>query len=321
VLRKIRKLVLTPSMANASLVKRGFFAKNSDSVVLLETIGRSFLTGYGYAVGSRDTGAAESLLETVPQRFRGFAYEGAAMGYGVLVGTGLGDRKSLATFLTGPGERHIYMAYVGIGWACARLPTWRWSRILPTDPLLCWLVLDGYGFHQAYFHTRRYVDGRHQDRDLYWPFPHSRTYAGRAFDQGVGRALWFVEGTDVNRVAGRIESFPQHRRTDLWSGAALAATYAGGVDEGELRRFWGLAGGYRPHVAQASAFAAEARVRAGLVTEHTELATRVFCDMSPQEAAQICIQLRHGPSEQLSVPAYEAWRDRIVQRFLLLGRC
>jgi len=293
--------------------------------MLLETIGQSFLTGYRYAVGSPTIADARANLETISRRFRGFAYEGAAMGYAVLDGLRIGRRNAardlVPTFLAGPGDRHIYMAYVGIGWALARLPRWRWRRLAPADPLLGWLVLDGYGFHQAYFKTRRYVDGQYQDPGLPWPAGDPGGYPARVVDQGIGRALWFVEGTDVDRVAARIGTFREARRRDLWAGAGLAATYAGGVDEPELRKFWSLAGPYRANVAQACAFGAEARLRAGLLTEHTELAAEVFCGMSPQAASAVTVAARSDLPAHGSVPAYEIWRDRIAQRFGSQGRC
>lgn len=324
-LRRLRQLILTPPVSVTRIARRGFHAKGPDAVVLLETIGQSFLTGYRYAVGSPTIADARAHLETISRRFRGFAYEGAAMGYAVLDGLRIGRRAAardlVPTFLAGPGERHIYMAYVGIGWALARLPRWRWRRLAPADPLLRWLVLDGYGFHQAYFRTRRYVDGQYQDPGLAWPAGDPDSYTPRAVDQGIGRALWFVEGTDVDRVATRIGTFRADRRRDLWAGAGLAATYAGGVDEPELRRFWSLAGRYRPEVAQACAFAAEARLRAGLLTAHTELATGVFCGMPPQAAAGVTVETRSGLPAHGPVPAYEIWRDRTAQRFAALGRC
>jgi hypothetical protein len=304
-------------MSAVKVSKRQFYAKNAESVVLLESIGRSFLTGYGHAVGTRTIADARDRLEVIPRRFRGFAYEGAAMGYAILDGLGLAGRGRVRTFLAGPADRHIYMAYVGIGWAYARLPRWRWQRVPLADPLLGWLALDGYGFHQAYFHTRKYVHQRYQGRTLDWPLAAADGYASRAIDQGIGRALWFVEGTDVGRVATRIGTFPEHRRADLWSGAGLAATYAGGVDEPELQKFWAAAGEYRPHVAQAGAFAADARVRAGLVTEHTQLATAVFCGMAPPAAAAIA----RGAREGLPVNGSEVWRHRIAEQFESLRRC
>lgn len=321
VMLRLRRQILTPSTAAVRMSKRGFYEKTTASVTLLETIGRSFLTGYGHAVGTRTIADAEAQLERVPWRFRGFAYEGAAMGYAILAGLGLAGRSDLRTFISGPADRHIYMAYVGVGWAFARLPRWRWPTVALEDPLLGWLALDGYGFHQAYFHTRRYVAERFRDRRAAWPVTAPHDYTGRAVDQGVGRALWFVEGTDVARVADRIRTFPENRRADLWSGAGLAATYAGGVDEPELRTFWTLAGDYRPYVSQACAFAADARVRAGLVTEHTELATGVFCGMSPAKAAAVATHARAGLPTNGSVPAYEVWRQRIAGRFVTLGRC
>src|SRR5262249_53674834 len=72
----------------------------------------------------------------------------------------------------------------------------------------------------------------------------------------------------------------------------LAATYAGGAGEAELRLLADRAGEHRPQVAQASAFAADARVRAGLVVPHTELATQVFCGATPEEAAGISAAAR-----------------------------
>jgi enediyne biosynthesis protein E3 len=310
----LRKRILTPSTSNVKLSKRGFYEKTPDSVELLETIGRSFLTGYGNAVGTRTIADARKRLEDVPRRFRGFAYEGAAMGYAILDGSGLGGRNHTSRFLAGAADRHIYMAYVGIGWAYARLPRWRWRRVPLADQLLGWLAVDGYGFHQAYFRTRKYVYERFQDRTG-WPLPFAEGYAARVVDQGVGRAMWFVEGTDVGRVARRIETFPEHRRPDLWSGAGLAATYAGGVDEPELRKFRELAGDHRPQVAQACTFAADARVRAGLVTDHTQRATAVFCDMSPSEAAAVAAQARVGLPADGPLPAYEIWRQRTARQF------
>jgi hypothetical protein len=243
------------------------------------------------------------------------------MGYAVLDGLNIVGGDKTATFLAGPGDSHIYMGYIGIGWACARLPRWRWKRILPADPLLCWLVLDGYGFHQAYFHTRRYVGEHYQDPRLTWPYPGAETYAERGIDQGIGRALWFVEGTNVDRVAERIRSFPQRRHSDLWAGAGLAATYAGGVTESELLRFWELAGEHRPQVAQASAFAAEARVRADLVCEHTDLATKVFCGMPAAEAAAVSREVQAALPARAPEPRYEVWRKRLAERFASQGRC
>jgi hypothetical protein len=307
-------------MSATRLDNRGFHVKNEATRELLETIGGTFLTGYGFAAEARDSAGAERRLETIPTRFRGFAYEGAAMGFAVRDTMALPGRSHVADLMAGRGADHIYMLYVGIGWAMARLPRLLWGRLTAPDPLLRWLALDGYGFHQAYFHTDRYVHGQYRAR-FPWPYDGPQWYVSRAIDQGIGRALWFVGGADTDRVARLIGGFAADRRADLYSGAGLAATYAGGADSGELERFWEHAGRYRPQVAQGSAFGAAARVRAGLVVPHNDVATRVFCGMPAIEAAKATDDVPSTRRATGHLPAYEAWRQRIAGEFSSLGRC
>src|SRR5215470_6350911 len=317
--RALRRRILTPSVSAVSLDVRGFHQKSPATRQLLETVGKTFLAGYGYAAEARSTAEAADNLEAMPTRFRGFAYEGAAMAFTIRDRMPFGSGRLIADFLAGPGGPHRYMAYVGIGWTMARLPRFRWPDSGVADALLRWLVLDGYGFHQAYFHTKRYVHGQYQESAFPWPKPDPAGYANNAIDQGIGRAMWFVGGTDVEMVASMIDRFPEERRSDLYSGAGLAATYAGGADEDELRTLSHRAGPYRALVAQGSAFAAEARVRAGLLVPHTEQATRVLCGLSAEEAARITQEVRPVHAVDGELPAYEMWRRRIAGEFVSLG--
>src|SRR5581483_7151474 len=124
---------------------RGFHVKNAQAREVLETVGKSFLLGYGYAAEVNVPTDAEAALEQLPVRYKGFAYEGATMCLAVRDGLPLGGGGLVAQFLTGRADAHIYMAYVGVGWAMARLPRFRWPTLYAPDPLLRWLVLDGYG--------------------------------------------------------------------------------------------------------------------------------------------------------------------------------
>lgn len=316
--RAFRRRILTPGVSATKLGVRGFHQKSPDATELLETVGEIFLTGYAHAVEARTVGDAEDRLEQIPIRFRGFAYEGAAMGLAVMDALPFGGGGRLKTLLAGRGDAHVYMTYVGAGWAMARVPRFRWSKIYAPDPLLRWLALDGYGFHQAYFHTRKYVHDRYQEERFPWPADGPSSYANRAIDQGIGRAIWFVAGTDPERAADLIDRFPESRVPDLYSGVGLAATYAGGSDEDELRRLAERAGACRPELAQGSAFAAEARMRAGLVVPQTRLATQIFCGKSPESAAQVCHRARPAEPNHGDVPAYEVWRRRITDEFAAL---
>jgi enediyne biosynthesis protein E3 len=310
-LRALRRRILTPNVRETQLEKRGFHVKNAAAKNQLETVGATFLQGYAYAVEARSAAEAEEWLETIPTAYRGFAYEGAGMG-AVVLDSLTGSGKRLAGLLAGEGARHDYMIYVGIGWAMARLPRPLWPDLTATDPLLRWLILDGYGFHQAYFHTDRYVRDPAAVHPFHWKGG-SDTYSARVIDQGIGRALWFVGGTCPDTVAALIGAYPAARRPDLWAGSGLACTYAGSADEGELRRFAAHAGEYLPQLAQGSAFASEARVRAGTTTDHTRTAARVLNQgRRPEEAAAICRDLRPATCPGGDTPAFETWRRAIA---------
>ena len=309
----LRVMAFQPDVGETTLDRRGFGPTGAAQQRLLETVGRSFLTGLRAGLEGPPTAEIERRLDLVDREFRGFAYEGAAMG--VAIDDGLSWRGTRTReFLAGPGRVHPYMTHVGIGWAFARLPRSRWRAVPVTDSLLRWLVLDGLGFHQAYFHTEKWV-GQQYRPDGYPAWPGVHPYLHRAVDQGIGRALWFVFGADPHRVAAGIEAFPAERRSDLWSGAGLASTYAGGIGPEAVAAFRELAGPYQPEVAQGAAFAAKTRLLAGLVMPHTGVAVRTYCGSSVAEAAAVTDEERVALPPNDKLPAYELWRQRIQARY------
>jgi len=309
----LRNRIFAPDPREATFERRGWQPTDPARQANLEKVGGIFLTGFGYGLTGRGITDMESSLETVDKPFRGFAYEGCAMALAVRDALLPAGRHWVNDFLEGPGKPHVYMAHVGVGWAMARLPSIRWRAIMPDDEVLRWLALDGYGFHQAYFHTSKYVGQQHQARvPLFKP----TEYASRVIDQGIGRAMWFVNGSDVRAVADAFGKFAPHRRGDLWSGVGLASVYAGGVEPGDLTLLRKLAGEHAPDGAQGAAFGAKARLLAGLETPHTEAGAQAWCGMSAQDAAAVTEQAVEvlfdtGGQE----PGYERWRRRIRQRF------
>ncbi len=309
---RLRCRMFLPSQSEATFERRGWTPVEPARQANLEKVGRIFLQGYEYGLSGLTLADIESSLETIEFAYRGFAYEGCAMALAIRDGLRPVGRHWFRDFLASRGASHVYMAYVGVGWAMARLPKIRWRAIQAPDPLLRWLALDGYGFHQAYFRTQKYVGGQHRDRIPGW----DPLYAPRAMDQGMGRALWFVNGSDVQRLASCIDAFPQSRRGDLWAGAGLASVYAGGADAGELSDMVRLSGPYRPDVAQGAAFAAKTRLLAGLVVPGTELGVKVHCHMSVEDAAAVTDDALLGlPADVGGLPQYEVWRERIRKRF------
>jgi hypothetical protein len=179
------------------------------------------------------------------------------------------------------------------------LPRW--------DRLLKWLVVDGYGFHEGYFHPQRSFARQETPRKL-------SGYAHRVFDQGLGRSLWFVECADASRIALAVNRFTSSRHRDLWSGVGLACTYAGSVSRDAIEFLAMSSGPCRADLAQGAAFAAKARQLAGNPAEHTDLACRILCRMSANEASNLTdwalIDLPLDGSE----PGFEVWRQRVRAR-------
>jgi hypothetical protein len=301
---RVRKRLFGISTEEASFARRGFRGGDERVRERLEQVGQRFLHGYHTALMEDRPDRLGRELDAVEPELRGFAFEGAGMGLYVLDLLTPWKRHRLRRFLDGPGAAHVYMVLVGAGWALAQLAR-KFDRPLARfDPLLGWLAVDGYGFHQGYFRWPVTVDCQEVPRRL-------SGYSRRVFDQGLGRSLWFVEGADVPRIAVAVARFPVARQPDLWSGVGLACAYAGGVDRAAIEALFTSVGPCRAQLAQGAAFAAKARQRAGIPTEHTELACRIICGMSAREAAGATdLALVDLPADGV-VPTYEVWRQRI----------
>ena len=299
-------LGLSPQETNFEA--RGFRARNPAMRAHLEQVGAAFVNGYhaGLEQDTPENLAAE--LDSTPPELRGFAYEGAAMSLALLDTLTPWRRDRVAEFLCAAGDAHVYMIHIGVGWAWARLPVNLPRAKERFDPVLRWLALDGYGFHEAFFKWPRYLAGANYPRRL-------SGYDRRAFDQGFGRCLWFVDGGDVEAITRTISTLAPQRHADLWSGVGLAATYAGGASDASLIQLRELAGEFQPQLAQGSAFAAKARQRAGNSTGYTDVATRILCEMSALDAAQLCDTTLENLPANAAQPAYELWRCRLQKHF------
>ena len=314
--------MLTPSFASVTFGKRGFPVTPSAATEHLESIPQAVLCGFEWGIDTHDQWELEHRLKMVNPELLGFAYEGATMACTVLDAMRGGTGKKTQKLLNGPGAPHIFLAYIGIGFAMARLPRALWRKVVPDldtspyHPTMSWLAVDGYGFDRAYFDTRHWVDEQREPRP--YPWQGSPLYFPRAIDQGIGRALWFINGADSAQVTAAVERFAPHRRADLWSGVGLAATFAGGCPPEDLARLREGAGEHRPEVALGTVFAVKARVYAGFVPAHSALAATVLADLSVDAAVELADGTAVHDGGTAEVPAYELWRQKIRAHFASL---
>jgi hypothetical protein len=205
--------------------------------------------------------------------------------------------------------RHDYLLCVGLGWSWARLRRRLEARIALVEPTLRWLCVDGYGFHCGFFDAQRTIERRAVPAAC-------RGYAARAFDQGLGRCLWFHVAATPDRIANAIESFEARRQADLWSGVGLAVAYAGGVSVERALDLSQRARAHRAHFAQGVAFALEARSRGGNEWEHTTGLAEALWFMPAQTLVELVAQERQQAVRAGGEIVYEDWRGRVRTRFV-----
>jgi hypothetical protein len=300
----IRRL-LSISEREVSFARRGFPDDVPGARPHLERAGGAFVSGYNAALWHNATPALVDALHALPQDLHGFAYEGASMALTILDVFTPWSRRRWQRLVEGAGAPHVYLCFVGAGWALARLhfrrvPHW----IARVDPLLAPLAFDGYGFHQAFFRPDETVRRR--------AAPRLSADALHHFDQGVGRSLWFVEGADPARIAASIARFARERQPDLWSGAGLALAYAGGMSESAVRQLCNLAGMHRAELAQGVAFGAKARHRAGNATAATHLACNVAWNAKLGEVVDLVDAALEQARQARATDTYARWRAVVI---------
>jgi hypothetical protein len=319
-LGSLRNLLLTPSLADVTFDRRGFPARPSEATSRLEAIPQSVICGFEWGIEARDQWEVERRLSLVEPEMLGFAYEGVTMAFTVRDAMAAGRGHRTRDLLRGPGQPHLFLAYIGIGFAMARLPRPLWRNVIPDlagspyHPTMSWLAVDGYGFDRAYFDTDRWVDA--QKRPSPYPFAGWPDYFLRAVDQGIGRALWFIHGAQVPDVAAAVGRFAGARQADLWSGVGLAATFAGGCGRDPLLTLRRAAGQYGPDLAQGAVFAAKARDYSGFIPTHTEVAVAALADLSAQASSTLADDVAVDDLAAENLPAYEVWRSQVRAQFV-----
>jgi enediyne biosynthesis protein E3 len=297
------RLALHPSMVDFE--RRGFRLAPAATRATLEAAGGAFLSGFNTELATAADEATD--LSGIPAHLRGFAAEGAAMAAVLLDRLNPFRGRRFVTLRRVHEAGYAYLLYVGAGWAMTKLRRRRLGSIGADEPLLRWLAYDGMGFSQAFFATERGMR-----RWSAHPARCARTCDIRY--QGLGRSLWFRECGDVAALAARIAQLPPQHHDDVWSGVALAATYAGGIEPGDYAELRRLAGDHAAAAGQGAAFGAEAWRRCGHAPAHAHTAVEALAGVPLDRAAAWTWQARQGLDRpDANASDYRQWRLRVQQ--------
>ena len=221
-------------------------------------------------------------LGFVSNELCGFAHEGAGMGLYAIDALAPFSRGNFERYIAGEGKNHLYMSFIGAGLAIAALRLSYERAIRKYRHFSRILIMDGYGFFHAYFRTQPTVRGLRLPAKV----AANETWRER-YDAGVGRALWFVEGGDPERLANTIAEFAPERRPQLWAGVGLACTYAGGVSRESIRRLLELGAGHEVMMGLGSLLACHARHRADNPAAHNDLAAQTLTGLTGEQLHRI----------------------------------
>ncbi|WOH89576.1 DUF1702 family protein [Bacillus paralicheniformis] len=271
----------------------------------LKEIGLAFLYGY-HASYKHSQSNIEEQIDIISDELKGFSFEGAGMGFAFM--DICSNSSHFQKFISKEAKKHIYMTYIGSGWALAKLKFVNYKNFMnKLDPILKWLVLDGYGFYEGYFNTVRSIINHRI------PQKFVDKYDAHAYMQGIGRSIWFYCGGDLYSINIVIQGFDEKFQGDLWSGIGLASAYANGIPIDKYSYLKDLSGNYYPELCQGVAFACEARRLAELPMDKTNHIAMEVAGLNAHDMASITLlEKRDLPSEDNS---YEQWRRNIQKHF------
>jgi hypothetical protein len=276
----------------------------------LRRVANVFADGFALA-SAGDCGQTKTELETISREERGVGYEGAAASKAVSDLTRLTDLHE-ATNLLHDSKSYSFLMYLGIGEAMAQLK-------LP--PQLCnsianepWSaqVMEGYGFFDGYFNwfeslvRQKYPEGLPPN-------------LADAYDQGLGRAIYFVTNCNPAQIRDYISYYPQARRKELWSGAGVPTAYVGGPSDRELKKLLDYAGTYRAEFMQGVILGASAREKQSFIPNHTEAACNIICGSRAPIAVQFSNDLELLISQRENYTMY-SWQE-LVRNELRKSAC
>ena len=203
-------------------------------------------------------------LDAISDEFRSVSYEGASF---AIAQASISKNGTLALWESFKKETkglHDSQIHVGLGWALASLNSNIEDHTSSFSPYMVSRVIDGYGYYYGIF-KRRIAIRTAQIPDLIIE------KNKMAFDQGLGRALWYLAEGNHEKLSRLISIIPENRHADLWRGVGIAFTYVGGAKSEEIISLQKLAATYYNDFQTGVALALHSRKKASSKLQSSSL--------------------------------------------------
>lgn len=215
-------------------------------------------------------------LDSYEVEFRSIAYEAASFCIALKDLEAGNELNNWKIFLQEIGKTHATQIYVGLGWALAQKQIDPSLCLSVLAPMMRYRVLDGYGYYEGTFRRRKSILSQQKPE-----LKDEVTFS--AYDQGLGRSLWYIYLGKIDDIKNIIQKFPVERRKDLWRGLGIATSYVGGCDKEMLKEILDKSGEYKTQLTTGSVMVLVSRDFAGFISDDTALACTSWCNKTSEE--------------------------------------
>jgi len=267
-----------------------------------------FVEAFNSISADTDLKAYTKDLESLRLPDRVVAYEGA---YSAAICLDISNPREIsrASELTELAPSHVAGLGLGAGHALSNLGVSAEVTDSFADHFLGVMAMDAYGMHEGYFHWYERVQSMRAPVNL-------PPLAMAAFDQGLGRGIWFICNGDAKAVRQILERFPLERRSDLWRGVGLMVGFWGADDEATLKGFLKCPREFMPYMQSGAAQGVSMRTDMDDVLDYTKASAEVICGANAEELAEMATSsmMKHT-SDVFDTRAYFGWQNEMVKFF------
>lgn len=267
----------------------------------IETIFAIFQMAQESASTIEDVNELIKKLEETPIEFLSVAYEGAAMEL-ALKDFSEGDKIERWKALLEKSKKHACQIYIGMGWAIAKEKRFPITFLEQLNYNMQYRIWDGCGYYDGIFRQRHVIKGQSR-------FDYIEEKNFQAYDEGLGRSLWYLCKGDVNKATEMIQTFSEERHSDLWRGVGIACSYVGGFDEQTLSALQLATGKHKTQLGIGAAMVAKSRIDADCLTNEIEFACTTFNHLTADESLKITVKNKTVPNFSFSTFILQMEKD------------